>query len=80
MRIIFTLGRMISLVSAVFGILGTLLLFKGSFAFESPSVYMSSQMVDEMNARNIRRLLLQRLGLMGLVVSFLLAAIAQFFD
>jgi len=68
-----TISKILGLVSAASGALGTLLLFFGSFAYEQPAYYMSKNMIDAMVKRNKRRQLFQRAGLGLIMISFLLA-------
>ncbi|SFK78906.1 hypothetical protein [Methylocapsa palsarum] len=67
-----TLSKVFNLVAAVLGMLGALILYKGSFAYESPGAYMDNAMVDAMRSRNTRRLFAQRLGLGLISASFAL--------
>lgn len=69
---------LINLIAALFGVLGTILLFKGSFAFESIGSYANPVIIAQMNSRNRRRDLLQRLGLFSLLIGFSLQAVSQF--
>lgn len=73
-------GKWVSLTAAARGAIGTFLLFKGSFAYEAPAAYMNKQLIDVMVARNLRRQWFQRAGLALLMVSFVLAGVAQFVD
>jgi hypothetical protein len=71
-----TVSKILGLVSAASGALGTLLLFFGSFAYEQPAYYMSKNAIDVMVKRNKRRQLLQRAGLGLLMLSFVLAGLS----
>jgi hypothetical protein len=73
-----TPGRWINLVAVALGALGALVLYKGSFAFESLMAYD----IDDkaLGARNRRRQTLQRAGLSLLFASFALQAFALLFD
>jgi hypothetical protein len=62
------------------GAAGTAFLFKGSFAFETPSFWGDDQSLRDMNARNSRRFLLQRIGLALLMASFLCAFVHVFVE
>jgi hypothetical protein len=75
-----TPSKIVSIVSALFGAIGTVLLFKGSYAFETPTSWMSDEIEKAMQKRNAQRRLLQTLGLSSLLISFVLAGIAQFLD
>jgi hypothetical protein len=75
----FNVGQILNFVSAVSGMIGTLILFKGSFAFESFPFYGDNEMIDAMAKRNRRRSLMQRIGLLFILVSFMLQGISQFF-
>ena len=68
-----TISRIVGLLSAVTGAVGTLLLFFGGFAYEQPSYYANQKLIDAMVKRNKRRQLLQRTGLGLLMLSFVLA-------
>ena len=66
-----------------FGIVGaggTACLYKGTFGFESFSPYANNKLIQEMSARNKRRLLMQRLGLGLLLLSFLLGVAHVFVE
>jgi hypothetical protein len=66
-------AKILGLLSAALGAGGTLLLFFGSFAYEAPAAYMSAKLVADMTKRNKRRQFKQRLGLLLLLLSFILA-------
>jgi hypothetical protein len=68
-----TASKILGLVSAASGAIGTLLLFFGSFAYEQPGYYMNKNLLDDMVKRNKRRRLLQRTGLGLIMLSFVLA-------
>jgi hypothetical protein len=59
---------------------GTACLYKGTFGFESFSPYANNKLSQEMSARNKRRLLMQRLGLGLLLLSFLLGVAHVFVE
>ena len=65
----------INLASALCGMMGTWFLFKGSFAFEAPPVWMNHGMVRTISNRNSRRAIFQRIGLTLLMISFALQAL-----
>jgi hypothetical protein len=79
-----TPGRWINLVSAALGAIGAIVLFNGSFAYESFSpMHSRSQRTDTVKAqteRNRRRQSMQRIGLGLILASFVLQGVAQFFD
>jgi hypothetical protein len=77
---ILTIGKTIALASAVAGAIGTLLIYRGSFAFESPGFIVDDELMKKINARNRRRHILQRLGLGLLMISFVLAGISVVLD
>ena len=72
-----TAGKILGVASAVAGAVGSLLLNKGTFGFEAPAVYMSQELVDQMTARNRRRLALQRAGFGRRSVSVVVACQAM---
>jgi hypothetical protein len=69
------LGRALSLLSALAGIAGTIVLFNGSFAYETMMHWSSRDMASQMAQRNRRRKRLQQVGLGLLLVSFVLQGI-----
>jgi len=71
-----TRGKMLGLVSAACGAVGTLLLFFGSFAYEQTPYYSNQTMLDAMVKRNKRRRMLQRAGLGLIMLSFVLAGLS----
>jgi hypothetical protein len=70
---IVTASKILGLVSAASGAIGTLLLFFGSFAYEQPPYYTKPAMIAALIKRNKRRQLLQRTGLGLIMLSFVLA-------
>jgi hypothetical protein len=68
-----TASKILGLVSAASGAVGTLLLFFGSFAYEQPPYYTKPAMIAALIKRNKRRQLLQRAGLGLIMLSFVLA-------
>jgi hypothetical protein len=75
-----TTARSFSAAAAVLGALGTGLLFKGSFTYESHGGYMTPQLVQKMGQRNLPRQRLQRAGLALLTISFVLSGVSLFFE
>ena len=77
-----TPGRRINLVAAALGAIGAIVLFNGSFAYESFSRNYSRHggEVEAQKARNLSRRLKQRIGLGLILVSFVGQGTAQFFD
>jgi hypothetical protein len=73
-------SKVIGLLSALAGAVGTAMLYKGSFAFEAPAAYASPEFVAAMSKRNRNRQLLQRLGLALLTLSFVLAGTSIWID
>jgi hypothetical protein len=76
----FTVGKGIQLAAAACGAVGTFLLYRGSFTFESPGFWVDEALLQEINARNRCRQRLQRVGLAFLMLSFLLGALSLFFE
>jgi hypothetical protein len=78
-----TLIKAINLASAALGMLGTIALYKGSFAFE-PGGFFYDDVDHSMNkaicARNRRRQLKQRVGVALIGAAFALQVVAQFAD
>ena len=70
--------QILNIFSSLCGVTGTIVLFKGSFAYETMPHYMGTQSASEMSARNARRNRLQKLGMFLLVASFILTIISQF--
>jgi hypothetical protein len=71
-----TVAKVIGLLSAAAGAVGTLLLFFGSFAYEQPPAYFTKEMADGLRERNRRRQRLRRVGLGFLMLSFVLGGIS----
>jgi hypothetical protein len=67
-----TLGRWINLVAVALGAIGALVLYKWSFAFESFGQYYDAASVKAQSARNLRRQMMQRVGLGLICASFAL--------
>jgi len=76
----FTTGKYIQLAAAICGVIGTFLLYFGSFTYEAPAAWVDEQFLQAMVARNKRRRKLQRAGLCFLLISFSLTAIGLFFE
>ena len=70
--------KILNIVSAVAGFVGTLLMSKGTFGFVVAGAYMDVAGDVATKKANDRRACLQRLGLAFLAVSFLLQGISQF--
>jgi hypothetical protein len=77
-----TPGRWINLVAAALGALGAIVLFNGSFAYESFSPLHSRTLktVEAQTDRNLSRQLKQRIGIGLILASFVVQGAAQFFD
>jgi hypothetical protein len=75
-----TTGKTLSAASAILGAAGTILIFRGSFTYESPGGWMTPPLIGEMTQRNRRRQVLQRAGLTLLTLSFVLQGISLFFE
>jgi hypothetical protein len=77
-------GRLINLAAAVLGAIGAIVLFNGSFAYESFSPWHSrSQRADTVKAqteRNAARMCWQRVGLALILASFVVQSVAQFLN
>lgn len=71
-----TAPQLASWASVVTGFLGTVPLFKGSFAYESLPQYTSTEGVKALARKNKRRRLFQRLGLALLSASFAAQGVA----
>jgi hypothetical protein len=77
-----TLGRWINLAAAVLGAVGAIVLFNGSFAYESFPQYYSrdGEALKAQSERNRSRQLKQRIGIELILASFVVQGAAQFFD
>lgn len=78
-----TIVNTANLAAAFFGVVGTIVMFVGSHALESleGGVFGSDQITaanNETRRKNKKRLLLQRIGLGLLCISFLIQAFASF--
>lgn len=80
MHLVLTPGKALNIFAAMLVAVGTVLLFRGSFAYESFGMYHSRETIAAMSARNSRRRLLQRLGLSCLLGGVALQAVTQFVD
>jgi hypothetical protein len=76
----FPISKIIQLISAIAGAVGTGLLYKGSFAYEQPGGWMDDALLTRMTERNKHRQCMQRCGLFLLMVSFVLAGASLFFE
>jgi hypothetical protein len=76
-----TFPALLGLVSSAFGVLGTLMLFKGSYALEPFQGFSfgTDERTAKIQARNKQRIRLQRVGLSFILIGFLLSGVAQFF-
>ncbi len=74
-----TLAKELGLGSAASGTLGTLFLYFGTFGLQHVPLMASTTREDRMriDARNRRRLILQRVGLAFLLISFVLAGATE---
>jgi hypothetical protein len=70
------LPKIVGLISALSGAVGTWLLYKGSFAYEQMAYYSNHAMAEEVGKRNKTRHSLQRAGLILIMISFVLAGIS----
>jgi hypothetical protein len=75
-------GRLINLAAAVLGAIGAIILFKGSFAYEGFALYYGRdrELLEEQSKRNRRRQIMQRIGLVLILASFVPQGAAQFVD
>ena len=69
--------KVLNLVSASVGAIGTFLMYKGTFGFAPVGSYMGAASKETI-AANTRRERLQKCGLLLLTLSFALQGIAQF--
>lgn len=67
----------LNILSASAGMLGSFLLYRGTFGFESVTVWMSEEMAHETRTRNLARHRTQRAGVAFLFVAFPLQVVAQ---
>jgi hypothetical protein len=70
--------QILNLVSALSGVIGALILFKWSFAFETPPSWVDDKAIKARDERNRSRMVMQRIGLLFICASFALQAISQF--
>jgi hypothetical protein len=71
--------KALNIASATVGVMGTVLMYKGTFGLVVPGSYFMDAAGNEATRKaNNRRQLLQRLGLTLLTISFLLQGVAQF--
>jgi hypothetical protein len=76
-------SQMLTLAAAIFGFVGTLFLFFGSYALETGplnTTFAEAARVEKagVDSRNMRRLSKQRLGLVFLMISFALGGVSVF--
>lgn len=79
-----SIATVLNLASALSGVIGTLILYKNSYALEpGEGATFNSDDVEEHNklikARNLKRLHYQRAGLLFILAGFALAGSAQLF-
>lgn len=71
--------KAVNIASAIIGVAGTVLLYKGTFGLVVPGFYYMDDAGNEaIRKANDRRQLLQRIGLGMLTLSFFLQGVAQF--
>ena len=68
----------LNIASAACTAMGTIVLYRGSFAFETMPHYGSLNSAKEMSDRNQKRLLLQRIGVLLILAGLVLQSIVQF--
>jgi hypothetical protein len=75
-------GKIINLIAAILGAAGAIVLFKGSFAYESLAGYVlpGPGDVTQASERNKRRGWFQSIGLTLILISFVLQGLAQFVE
>lgn len=71
-------SKTLNVASAAFGLLGTLLMYRGTFGLVASGAYMNAALLAEVKKGNDRRQLLQRAGLILLTISFAMQGGAQF--
>ena len=64
------LVKALNVAASFCGMIGTILLFVGSFAYESLSPYSNMDIVEQMRQRNRKRRIQQRLGVVLLVAAW----------
>lgn len=69
--------KILNIASAAIGVLGTFLMYKGTFGLVMPGAYMNIALIAETNTANRRRQQLQKVGLIMLTISFALQGFAQ---
>jgi hypothetical protein len=73
-----TVSGALNFVAALFGLAGTVFLYRGTFGFESPGAYQSQETYGAMIQRNRHRQRLQHIGLALLACSFTLQGVTSF--
>jgi len=68
----------INIASAACTAIGTIVLYRGSFAYETMARYMNEKLIEETYKRNRKRLILQRSGVVLILAGLGLQTIAQF--
>ncbi|PTB20457.1 hypothetical protein C9I57_11335 [Trinickia symbiotica] len=69
----------LNIASATIGVLGTFLMYKGTFGLVVPGFYFMDEAANKATQEaNNRRAALQRIGLCMLTISFMLQGTAQF--
>lgn len=68
--------KILNLIGALFGAAGTFLMYKGTYGFAPSASYMGSPSQEAAKA-NAKRARLQKCGLLLLMASFVLQAVAQ---
>jgi len=71
------IARIVSLAGLVAAFVGTLLIWKTGFVYESFAAWTDQAMVDDISRRNKRRQLYQRLGFGMLSAGFVLQFIGE---
>jgi hypothetical protein len=79
----FSPAQLATIASAGFGVAGTLFLFFGSYAYETGplnTTFAEAFLAEKagIDARNRRRMIMQRIGLGLIMVSFALAGVSAF--
>jgi len=72
--------KVLDVISALAGAGGTVFLYKGTFGFVALTPYTNNQIVRDVADRNKQRLLMQRVGLSLLLVSFLCSLVHAFIE
>ncbi|WP_176080810.1 hypothetical protein [Paraburkholderia tropica] len=72
------IAKTLNIASAAIGVLGTFLMYKGTFGLVASGAYMNTAVLADVKRGNDRRQLLQRAGLILLTISFCVQGVAQF--